>query len=1114
MLRSRIGLVQKVANVRPVCLHCGSQGRLPWRPLPAGKTAGFVKRPLSTTRSLRAIPTDTLEPVDTNETVTEQTAEEASKSNTSGISQAELETYRDIREYLHKWLETNPLVLDPIQDAGNKMSAEAIETSIGTMLNGRDHADSLWTSSNLRQEEDFDTSEESEGQHLEPGDLVARLYADGVFGLAIYVRSVNKQKQFYTARGNWRICSNREIDFVMKGFAPPELLEPIIPYFPDEISQPKSELQIVPEGGLPRPLGAPLITMMNNFSEHMADFYRDHSRFLDNAYELVADEAEFLRLSIDELTMKLLGIEESELNAMNLFAVHQAVRRFPFKMERDIPSYFSRTYLIQPKRISKVVDQVSAWVRDHQEMCIRSVMGKPTVGAKDHPMYTFIQKAQRMIRLSRKVRSPTIMSSVGPSSQQFKPAEDGKSMIYREVLTERFTATDQTILEFMQYYVIPSVIMPSGTLRSAASHIMRATGMYNTLGLSEASTRLFLQELGVISPWENLGVLDQSLLLPGHGMSLLEDMKWEEIEESCQDLSLTDSMQHLRKDWGDLPVYCVDDVTAQEIDDGVSVERIPNSDDTFWVRIHVANPTAFLDPDHPIIEYASSRVATTYVPERTYPILPSALTQGHFSLSAGRPTLTFSAKMNLQGEILDTEVVNGTVHNVISITHRTVREFLNPNAEKSSKALIVGDSSSITPPPSDATFRNTLTPEDKESFTILRKLMQGFRTQRQKNGAMDLPQSRPNPSVSLQFGTQPVKPYEMQVTEGRYFVGDPIISLGMQDSNPHEVRDESKNYLISLLMNLAGHIAGRFCADRGIPTVFDGTWYDPEYTRVTNENIAQFGGQAFYHSALPKALSMSAPVQHHILGLDAYVKCTSPLRRFTDVIAHYQIEAALRFEAENGRKFAATDIPTELSELEPDETQAQIPVVGDIATSKILEENPEPDETPTQTETQKQVPVEDDIAPSEILEENPVPNPPSPLPYTQFEINDYIVHAQQITTRLREISTFANQHWACMLLFRAFYFGECELPSSFPVLLRTKKLALTPGENVTKYSAVITNLGVSCTLTVPEDCPGKEHMDVFGVVEARLTAVDMATLEVSMEAKRFVRAFERTGEWA
>ncbi|KAJ5175718.1 uncharacterized protein N7482_001595 [Penicillium canariense] len=985
--------------------------------------------------------------------------------------QAEIETYRDIRQYLRKWQETNPNVLDPVREPGSAMTLENTGQWVGTMLNGREASESLWASSQLSGKDDFDTSEEFEGDHLEPGDMVARVSSDGVFSLSVYVQSVHKQKQIYTSRGNWRICSNREIDYVVKGFVPRVLIEPIKPYFPDSPAQVMSEIQSVPEGGLPRPLGRPLIEIMANFEQQVSEFYRQHSQLLDIIHELVADESEFLRMTLEELAMKLLGIvDEGELNSVNLFAVHQAVRRHPFIIEKDFNTSFNPIYLVQPKRITKVVSQVITWVHEHQDFLVRAAMAKETPGFKDHPMQQFIQKAQRLIRLSRKVRSPTIMSSVGPSAQKFQPGQDGKAMVYREVLTEKFSKDDQTIIEYLQMYAIPSVAMPSGTLRSTASHVMRATGMYNTLGLSESSTRMFLQELGVISPWENLSLLDQNILLPGHGMSLMEDLKWEEIEESCENIadSLSDSMKDLRKDWGDLPVYCVDAITAQEIDDGVSLERIPGSDDTFWVRIHVANPTAFVKYDNPIMEYAKSRLATTYAPERTYPIFPTSLTQGHFSLADDRPTLTFSAKMNLQGEILDTEITNGTIRNVVSLTHSTLQKFLDPDSEHSSESLTVGGEFLEQSKPEGKVLREELSAEDKENFTILRNLMLGFRLQRQKNGAMDIQSTRPDPSLSIQMGTVPIKPYEIQVTEGRYYVGDPIIRLQMQEFDPHEVRDESKRYLVSLLMNLAGHIAGRFCAARNIPVVYNGTWYDPEYGPITRENMAEFGGQAFYHLGLPKAVSASTPLHHHMLGLDAYVKSTSPLRRFSDVIAHYQIEAALRFEHEHGRQFdAALDIPDE----------------AETSSTPATESNSQPPEPPT-----------------------------SLLPYSQFDLDAHIDYSQPLLARLRAISSFSTQHWACMLLFRAFYFAECALPPSFPVILRSLRIGSEREETV--YSGIITNLGVNCVITIPDGCPDKDQMDIFGVVDAHITAVDMASLEVKMEATGLIKSFKRTGEWA
>lgn len=992
--------------------------------------------------------------------------------------------------------------MDPIYNFDEGISGEQAKQQ-NTMFNGRDPNELAWDTSTITRQDDFEARDYT-GETLEPGDFVALLTVDGIFAQAIYVRSVQKQRQFYTYRGNWRFCNEREIDLVIKKFADPEALEPILPYFPKKRPPVDSEIQSVAEGGLPRPLGASLLERMRNFEFEILTFYREHASALDNIFEIVADDTEMQRVTLEDLTMRCLGVEESELNNTMLFSVHRAVRGAPFLIEKDKSSLFANSYIIQSKKMANTIDQVITWTREHQDHLVRSVFKKSTteeqefmslVSGKrlprmsDHPMQQFVQKASRLIRLSRRVRSPTVMSGLGPSSQKYEPDQDGKSMVYREVLTENFNENDKIIIEFLQVYAIPSVIMASGTLRSAATHVMRATGMYNTIGLNEASARLFLQELGVIAPWENMSLLDQTLLLPGHGVSILDDLKWEEIVERSQNISETwfDSMQHLRKDWGDLPVYCVDDVTAQEIDDGFSLERIPDSDDTFWIHVHVANPTAFIEHNDPIIEYAGSRLNTTYVPERTYPIFPDSLTQENFSLKKGRPTLTFSARMNLEGEVLETAVKNGRIHNVISLTHGDLRRFLSDGPEGAASpagSLNVGGKISEPVPDPEKQFRTELTPEDKETFTMLRKLMLGFRNQRLKNGAMEMAIPRSRPSVAIQLGSKPPKPYEMQVTQGRYFVGDPIIQLRMEDRDPHNVPDDSKDNLVMLIMTLAGNIAGNFCAARNIPTVYNGTWFDPEYEPARQDNLHRIGGKGFYDLAMPKATTASDPVPHHMLGFDAYVKSTSPLRRFNDVLAHYQIEAALRFEAEHDRQFDATkDAPEEL-DIESDSSNP---------TSLSTETLPSTTE-PTALQTSSP-----DV-------------PSSPLPFTKSDIDTHISVTGPLLARLRDVSSYSYRHWACLLLFRAFYFAECELPATFPVIVQAPRSV--PRREGTVHSGVITNLGVPCRVNIPADCPGKARIDISSVVEAKLIAVDMAGLEVTMQATKLVKTFERTGEWA
>ncbi|KAJ9208221.1 hypothetical protein DTO021D3_1079 [Paecilomyces variotii] len=964
------------------------------------------------------------------------------------LLKTEFEEKGNIREYLRKWREKQPISLDPVREPN--LSGRPMPW-VGNMLSDSREAhdndsDMLSITDEATSEFSRDSEEGGDMQaYLEPGDLVGLSAPSGSILTAIYVRSIQKQQQFYTARGKWRVAFAKDLDYVIKGFAPRELVSPLLPYFPDTLATLSSEMQSTIEGGVPRPVGAPLVKLLADFDEDVRAIYRDNSHRLDNIHDYMADDDEPLEFTLRELAAKALGIDETAVNEATMFAVHKAIKQHPFIIDYDRNSPFTDYYLVRPKRMAKNIETVGQWVREHQEHQLGIAKQKESGNIKDHPLHKFLQKAQRLIRLSRKIRSPTTMSSVGPTAQRYSPDETDNGMIYREISTESFSESDRIIIEYLQLYSIPPRRMTSGIIRSAGSYIMRATGMYSTLGLSAASMPLFLQELGVFSPWENLHVLDQSLSLPGHGLSRRSDELVDNVKQACEEIKengLRDAMQDLRTDFGDLPVYCVDDADAEEIDDGVSLERIPGSDDTFWIRVHVANPSAFIPPDHIITKYASSRYQTLYVPERTYPMLPKSVTQGYFSLAPGRPTLTFSAKMNTKGEILDTNVTNGYIRNVINITHADLRQLFNDDIQSSWETFTVGGE---FPKRSRQGLKRIMSEEDKTTFHTLRQLMLAFREQRQKRGAIDWPAPVETP-VSVFLGNRSMPSHKLNVEEGRHFLGDPVIQLQYRNFDPYEVADLTKRNLISTIMNLACWIGGRWLADRNIPAVFDGTWYHPEYAKLTRENISEYGGTNWLDLAAPKGISSSSVIPHVPLGLDAYVKTTSPLRRYVDLLAHYQIEAALRYENAHGTLLDARENA-------------------------------------------------------------------SVVPFQKLEVDRYIERASWQRIRLKQCAMSSDQFWACLFLFRAFYFNECALPETHTCLLHNSysNTALAGSAVGEGYAGLLLPFGVRCQIVLP---PSMTDVDIMSMVEAKIVSVDMSRTMVLLEAVRLVKHYERVGEWA
>jgi exoribonuclease-2 len=98
-----------------------------------------------------------------------------------------------------------------------------------------------------------------------------------------------------------------------------------------------------------------------------------------------------------------------------------------------------------------------------------------------------------------------------------------------------------------------------------------------------------------------------------------------------------------RVDLTALPAYAIDDEDNQDPDDALSLDG-----DRVWV--HVADVAALVAPDSPLDREARARVANLYLPERTVPMLPAAVTERlGLGLQPVSPALSFGFQVTADG---------------------------------------------------------------------------------------------------------------------------------------------------------------------------------------------------------------------------------------------------------------------------------------------------------------------------------------------------------------------------------------------------------------------------------------------------------------------------------
>jgi exoribonuclease-2 len=117
---------------------------------------------------------------------------------------------------------------------------------------------------------------------------------------------------------------------------------------------------------------------------------------------------------------------------------------------------------------------------------------------------------------------------------------------------------------------------------------------------------------------------------------------------------------------------------------------------------------------------------------------------------------------------------------------------------------------------------------------------------------------------------------------------DNEISIDVLDDSP-------SRHLVAEMMILAGEVAGRYGQTHQIPLPFRG---QPQPELPSEEELVQLPAGPVRFCAMRRCMPRSemsiTPVRHAGLGLETYTQVTSPIRRYTDLLAHFQIKAHLR----------------------------------------------------------------------------------------------------------------------------------------------------------------------------------------------------------------------------
>lgn len=252
--------------------------------------------------------------------------------------------------------------------------------------------------------------------------------------------------------------------------------------------------------------------------------------------------------------------------------------------------------------------------------------------------------------------------------------------------------------------------------------------------------------------------------------------------------------------------------------------------ETIWV--HIADPAAFIGPDSEIDREALRRGATLYLPEMIIPMLPPEIMDRlGLGLNAESQALSVKITLDESGGIISAEILP------------TLLKVTRLSYSKADVLLASGD----------------------PDLRGLNLIADRRRKKRMVNGAVEIT----FPEVSMK-------------TDG-------------EDVRFIPVPETKSSSIVQEMMLLAGEAAARWAWERKLPFTYssqeapqfpqDLPRFDACESRLSQQYLRRKGMRASIVGTERQA--------HQGLGLSFYAQITSPLRRYQDLLAHYQLRAAL-----------------------------------------------------------------------------------------------------------------------------------------------------------------------------------------------------------------------------
>ena len=162
----------------------------------------------------------------------------------------------------------------------------------------------------------------------------------------------------------------------------------------------------------------------------------------------------------------------------------------------------------------------------------------------------------------------------------------------------------------------------------------------------------------------------------------INDTFSEEVEKELNNIPYELSEEEIKerlkfgKDLRDQVIFTIDGDDTKDVDDAISIKKLPNGN--YILGVHIADVSHYVKLGSAIEEEAYSRGTSVYLANSVIPMLPHKLSNGICSLNENVDRLAMSCEMEIDpnGKILDSNIFPSVIRSRKKMTYKNVNKIL------------------------------------------------------------------------------------------------------------------------------------------------------------------------------------------------------------------------------------------------------------------------------------------------------------------------------------------------------------------------------------------------------------------------------------------------------